>query len=149
MIIAFDYHDTISVAPDLCRLIMTAQDVKEVHVITGTPCSRLAKVEDGLQEMGLLKYITKVWGAFEYEPGTRTKEHFQKVADFKHSVLTAIGADVFFEDNPYYIARTRNDFRVLQLVLSDNELTKECSINTTANLQCGQFDQFHSVLEKP
>ena len=140
MIIAFDYHDTITAAPDLCELIMSSDRVKEIHVITGTPNSRLNGVEDGLRKLGLFEYVTKVWGAFEYAPGTRTKEHFQKVADYKYAVLTAIGADVFFEDNPHYIARTRNDFRVLQLVLSDNELTKECPINTTANLQVGQFD---------
>jgi hypothetical protein len=99
MIIAFDYHDTITAAPDLCELIMSSDCVKEIHVITGTPNSRLNRVEDGLRKLGLFEYVTKVWGAFEYEPGTRT-----------------------------------------QVVLSDNELTKECSINTTANLQVGQFD---------
>lgn len=143
MIIAFDYHDTITAAPDLCQLIMSSERVKETHVITGTPNSRLHEVEEGLCELGLSRYITKLWGAFEYERGTRTKEHFQKVADYKYAVLTSIGADVFFEDNPHYIAKTRNDFRVLQLVLSDNELTKECPINTTANLQFGQFDNIN------
>ena len=140
MIIAFDYHDTITAAPDLCELIMSSDRVKEIHVITGTPNSRLNGVEDGLRKLGLFEYVTKVWGAFEYAPGTRTKEHFQKVADYKHKILTAIGANVFFEDNPYYVNKTRNDFRVIQLILRDDELFHECLINTTANLQATQFD---------
>ena len=63
MIIALDYHDTLTAAPELFLLLAKCPEVT-VHIVTGSPPSASEKVVDGLRMLGILRHVKDIHYGF-------------------------------------------------------------------------------------
>jgi len=141
MNIGIDYHDTLTYNPQFFMNILKSWEGK-IYIISGTPESNRKEIEEGLDKIGLLKYIDDILLGFEYNKNDMDFSHFKKMAEHKKRLIEFYSIDVYFDDNPYYVSYLKNNgILVFQTILGDGYMEKyKEDAFFTSHLQEKQFD---------
>lgn len=146
MVIAADYHDTLSKSPAFFRGLVGLG--AELHIITGTPQSQADVIAEELDALGFPEgsYASVVYG-FEYDRHAMDSDHFERMAAHKLAALRRIQPDAYFDDNPYYANAARTEFHTFLPCLTDRYMDSYTSDHPflTCNLQKGMLEQAASV----
>lgn len=144
MRLAIDFHDTLTANPVFFMALLKDWPWRR-FIITGTPESERAYVEQTLHELGFDhgRHFNAILMGFEYDRAHMDQRHFMRMRAHKLKLLVEHGVTAVFDDNPIYTDHFRNNgIFVFQPMLSDEYLAKFADGDPyfTAHLQRGQFD---------
>ena len=143
MNIGIDFHDTLSYSPDFFIELIRLWKGK-IYIVTGTPASRKNEISEGLNSLKITEDMyDDILCGFEYDKSDMTLDHFKRMADHKLDQIRSHDISVYYDDNPFYVKKMKDNGVITFQTIIDEKYLKEFEEKDpffTCNLQKLQFD---------